>query len=80
MPVVRDGAVAGGDRERGGDALAVLGALHQQMPGRWPLVAERRGSREPVSPAILEHMIDMRPQADCILIAAICGKARQRAP
>jgi hypothetical protein len=22
-----------------GDALAVLGALHQQMPGRWPLVA-----------------------------------------
>jgi hypothetical protein len=22
-----------------GDVLAVLGALHQQMPGRWPLVA-----------------------------------------
>ena len=22
-----------------GDALAVLGALHQQMPGRWPVVA-----------------------------------------
>jgi hypothetical protein len=22
-----------------GDVLAVLGALHQQMPGRWPVVA-----------------------------------------
>ena len=26
-------------RGAAGDALAVLGALHQQMPGRWPLVA-----------------------------------------
>ena len=28
-----------GTASAAGDALAVLGALHQQMPGRWPLVA-----------------------------------------
>jgi hypothetical protein len=28
-----------GTASAAGDALAVLGALHQQMPGRWPVVA-----------------------------------------
>ena len=38
-----------------GDALAVLGALHQQMPGRWPVVAGVRvGTTEWERPARLK--------------------------
>ena len=37
--LVDDPVLAGGTASAAGDVLAVLGALHQQMPGRWPVVA-----------------------------------------
>jgi hypothetical protein len=37
--LVDDPVWPAGTASAAGDALAVLGALHQQMPGRWPLVA-----------------------------------------
>ena len=37
--LVDDPVWPAGTATAAGDALAVLGALHQQMPGRWPLVA-----------------------------------------
>ena len=37
--LVDDPVWPAGTRGAAGDVLAVLGALHQQMPGRWPLVA-----------------------------------------
>src|ERR1035441_9249876 len=37
--LVDDPVLPAGTTNAAGDALAVLGALHQQMPGRWPLVA-----------------------------------------
>ena len=37
--LVDDAVWPAGTASAAGDALAVLGALHQQMPGRWPLVA-----------------------------------------
>ena len=44
--LVDDPVLPPGTASAAGDALAVLGALHQQMPGRWPLVAGRcRSSR-----------------------------------
>src|SRR5260370_707162 len=36
---VDDPVLPRGTASAAGDVLAVLGALHQQMPGRWPLVA-----------------------------------------
>jgi hypothetical protein len=40
LPRLADDAVwPAGTASAAGDVLAVLGALHQQMPGRWPLVA-----------------------------------------
>ena len=37
--LVDDPVLPPGTATAAGDVLAVLGALHQQMPGRWPLVA-----------------------------------------
>jgi hypothetical protein len=37
--LVDDPVWPAGTATAAGDALAVLGALHQQMPGRWPVVA-----------------------------------------
>ena len=37
--LVDDPVWPAGTASAAGDVLAVLGALHQQMPGRWPLVA-----------------------------------------
>jgi len=37
--LVDDPVWPAGTETAAGDVLAVLGALHQQMPGRWPLVA-----------------------------------------
>jgi hypothetical protein len=37
--LVDDPVWPAGTASAAGDALAVLGALHQQMPGRWPVVA-----------------------------------------
>jgi hypothetical protein len=37
--LVDDPVWPAGTATAAGDVLAVLGALHQQMPGRWPVVA-----------------------------------------
>jgi hypothetical protein len=37
--LVDDPVLPPGTATAAGDVLAVLGALHQQMPGRWPVVA-----------------------------------------
>src|SRR5229473_8375727 len=42
--LVDDPVLPPGTTTAAGDALAVLGALHQQMPGRWPVVEVPRVS------------------------------------